>query len=241
MGLVAAVYGAVCYVVFLASFLYAIGFVGNIMVPKSVDSGASGPVGTAVLVNAALLGLFAVQHSVMARPWFKNAWTKIVPRPVERSTFVLISSLLLFLLYAWWRPMPAAVWSVEGAAATALTALFWFGWGMVLVSTFLINHFDLFGLRQVWLRMRGEAYTPLRFQRSSIYKFVRHPIMLGFVIAFWATPRMSQGHLLFAAATTGYILVGIVLEERDLVRFHGSEYEAYRREVPMLLPLGRRK
>lgn len=241
MGFVGLVYGIVCYVVFLASFLYAICFVGNLVGPKTIDSGVAGPFGQALLVNAALLGLFAVQHSVMARQGFKRAWTKIVPRSVERSTYVLISSLLLILLYAYWQPMPGTVWKLEGAAATIAALLFWIGWGTVLVSTFLINHFDLFGLRQVWLLARGRAYEPLQFQKRGLYHSVRHPIMLGFMIAFWSTSHMTQGHLLFAVATTGYMLVGILLEERDLVGFHGAEYEAYRKEVPMLLPFPKRK
>jgi len=241
MGIVYLVYGAVCYLIFLGSFLYAVGFVGNLVVPKGIDSGVAGPMGQAILVNAALLGVFAVQHSVMARPGFKRAWTRFVPLAAERSTYVLLSSLLLCAMYYFWQPMPATLWSVEGAGATVLTALFWLGWGLVLVSTFLINHFDLFGLRQVWLRFRGESCTPIAFQKRTLYNYLRHPIMLGFLIAFWATPKMSQGHLLFAVATTGYILIGIALEERDLVVAHGAQYEAYRKQVSMLLPLPKRK
>ena len=231
-------YGLVAYVIFFLSFLYAIAFVGGFLVPRTVDAGGptEGTV-TALLVNAGLLGLFAIQHSVMARPAFKRWWTKIVPPSVERSTYVLFSSLALILLFWQWRPMPGVVWEVEAPLArNGLWALFASGWLLVLVSTFLINHFDLFGLRQVWLRLREKPYRPLKFRLNSLYRFVRHPLLLGFLIAFWAVPTMTVGHLLFAFATTGYILVGVRLEERDLVKAHGRAYEEYRKSTPMLIP-----
>ncbi len=244
MGFIAGAYGAVCYVVFLGSFLYAIGFVGDWIVPKTIDSTAAttSPIAlsSALLIDVTLLGAFAIQHSVMARPGFKAIWTRIVPRALERSTYVLLSSLLLALICWQWRPLPAVVWNV--AARTPyllLAALAASGWLIVLLSTFMINHFDLFGLRQVYLRMRGRDYSPPNFVQRALYRVVRHPIMLGFIIAFWATPHMSIGHLLFALATTGYILIGIQFEERDLLSSHGPEYAAYRARVPMLLPIGR--
>jgi protein-S-isoprenylcysteine O-methyltransferase Ste14 len=239
MGFIAAVYGLVCYVVFLGSFLYAIGFVGNFVVPKTIDSGPGGAWPQALLIDLVLLGLFAVQHSVMARPGFKAVWTRIVPSTVERSTYVLFSSLLLILILWKWQAMPAVVWDVSAPVPRMLLlALFALGWLILLLSTFMINHFDLFGLRQVYLRMRGLDYQPLNFTQRAFYKFVRHPIMLGFVIAFWAAPHMSLGHLVFSIATTGYILVGIFFEERDLMKYHSVEYGAYRARVPMLFPTG---
>lgn len=239
MGFIAAIYGLACYVIFFGSFLYAIGFVGDFIVPKTIDSGPSVAVTQALITDIVLLGLFAVQHSVMARPGFKAAWTRIVPRSVERSTYVLFSSLLLALIFWKWQAIPAAVWDISTPALRSLMlALFALGWLILLLSTFMINHFDLFGLRQVYLRSRGLDYTPLNFTQRAFYKFVRHPIMLGFVIAFWAAPHMSVGHLVFSIATTGYILVGIFLEERDLMKYHGVEYGAYRARVPMLFPTG---
>jgi methanethiol S-methyltransferase len=230
-------YGAVCYVVFLAAFLYSIGFVGDFVVPRTVDRGVAAPIGEAVVVNLLLLALFAVPHSVMARPVFKRWWTRFVPNTIERSTYVLVSSLLLFLMFWQWRTMPAVIWAVAWAPGRlVLWALFTLGWVTALVSTFLINHFDLFGLRQVYLAWRGSPYSDLEFRESLLYRVVRHPLMLGFIIAFWATPTMTAGHLLFAVATTGYILIAMQLEEYDLVAALGDRYRDYRGRVPMLIP-----
>jgi protein-S-isoprenylcysteine O-methyltransferase Ste14 len=211
-------------------------------VPKSIDSGVPGSFTPSLVVDAVLLGLFAIQHSVMARPGFKKAWTRIVPHVIERSTYVLLASSLLALLFWQWRPIPEVVWSVSNSAASmVLEVIFFAGWALVLVSTFLIGHFDLFGLRQVYLYQVGKAYTTSGFKTPGLYKIVRHPIMLGFIIAFWATPQMTVGHLVFAVATTVYILIALQIEERDLTNMYGDTYTEYKRKVSMLIPLPRRK
>jgi len=235
-------YGSLSYLIFLGTFLYAICFIGNFGVPRTLDGPASGPAGVAFAIDAGLLALFAAQHSVMARKWFKDWWTRIVPPPLERSTYVLFSSLALVLLFWQWRPLGGVIWSVEDPAGRlALRGLFAFGWGLVLVSTFLINHFDLFGLRQVWLYLLGRPYTALPFGTPGPYRIVRHPLYVGWFFAFWMTPTMTLAHLLFSIATTAYILLAIRFEERDLVREHGDAYEEYRRSVPMLIPFARNR
>lgn len=241
--IIALVYGVVCYLVFFVTFLYAIGFVGNIFVPRSIDTNPPAATLTrALIANVILLSIFAIQHSVMARPSFKRLFTKIVPPAIERSTFVLLSSLALLLLFWQWRSITDVVWDMQNTAGQyVLLAAFAFGWLMVLLSTFLINHFDLFGLRQVYLYSKSKEYTPVGFKEILFYKFVRHPIMLGFIIAFWATPRMTYGHLLFAVVTTVYILVAIQLEERNIAEAHGEDYEAYRSRVSMIVPMPQKR
>jgi protein-S-isoprenylcysteine O-methyltransferase Ste14 len=229
-------YGVLCYAVFLATFLYAVGFVGNVLVPTTLDGPAVGSLLSDLAVDLGLLLGFAFQHSVMARPAFKRWWTQFVPETAERSTYVLASSLALIALFAFWRPLGGEIWSVGGAGAGALYGLCAFGWSLVLASTFMINHFDLFGLRQVWLQLRGAPYTHIGFRTPGPYKLVRHPLYVGWLFAFWATPVMTAAHLVFALATTGYILIAIQLEERDLVASLGEDYRSYRRRVPMLIP-----
>ena len=231
-------YGLASYCVFFVTYLYAMGFVGNLFVPKSLDSPPTAPLATALLINALLLGIFAVQHSVMARPWFKRLITRVVSPAAERSTYVLASSLALIALFWQWSPLGGVIWDIESPAARAVMyGGFAFGWLLVLVTTFLINHFDLFGLRQVWFHLRDREYERLDFVTPGPYRLVRHPLYVGWLCAFWFTPTMTASHLLFAVATTAYILIAIQLEEHDLVDAH-REYAEYRRRVPMLIPFG---
>ncbi len=232
-----AAYGGICYLLFLPTFLYAVGFVGNFGVPKSIDSGVPAGLLPSLLVNALLLGLFGLQHSVMARQGFKKVWTRFVPEPMERSTYVLLTNLVLALLFWQWQPMPELVWSVSSEAGRiALWTLFGLGWGIVLLSSFLISHAHLFGLEQVHAYFKRRQPAEPDFKTPSLYRSMRHPMQTGFLIAFWATPDMSVGHLVFAISTTAYILVALQLEERDLIRAFGETYQAYRERVPMLLP-----
>ncbi len=234
-------YGVICYAVFFATFLYAIGFIGNLWVPKAMDSTRETSVATAVLIDLGLLALFALQHSVMARPAFKRMWTRVIPESAERSTYTLLSSLALILLFWLWRPIGGVVWSVENEAArVALYAAYAFGWALLLYTTFLLNHFDLFGLRQVWLQFRGRPYAHLPFRTPTLYRWVRHPLYVGWLVIFWATPTMTVTHLLFALMTTAYILIAIQFEERDLVAAL-PEYSEYRKRVPMLVPGTKRR
>ena len=234
-------YGVVSYLIFLGTFLYAIAFVAGLPVPTRLDGPLEGSTVEAIAIDLALLTVFAVQHSVMARPWFKERWTQIVPWAIERSTYVLFASLALILLFAQWRPIGIEIWTIENTTARiVLWTLCAAGWGTVLIVTFLINHFDLFGLRQVWLPLMGRPYTPISFRTPLPYRFVRHPLYLGFLFAFWMTPTMTLAHLVFAVTTTAYIVVAIQFEEHDLVTEHGPSYERYREQVPMLVP-GRRR
>jgi protein-S-isoprenylcysteine O-methyltransferase Ste14 len=235
-------YGVLSYVAFLGTILYAIGFVGNFAVPKTIDGNPQAPLAAAILINASLLVLFALQHSIMARPAFKARWTKIIPAELERSSFVLLSSVCLVLMMWQWQPVGGTVWSVENKAVKAILLVAYLtGWAIVFISTFLINHFDLFGLRQVWLYFTGKPYTTLPFRLPGFYKLVRHPLYFGFLVAFWATPHMTVAHLLFALLTTGYILAAIRLEERDLLAHFGEKYRDYKKWAPMIIPFSRRR
>jgi protein-S-isoprenylcysteine O-methyltransferase Ste14 len=235
--MIALLYGIAAYLVFFFTFLYAIGFVAGILVPKAIDDGMVTGVGISLVVDVLLLSLFAIQHSVMARPSFKQWWTQFVPKSVERSTYVLLASLALVLLFWQWRPIPTVVWQITNPRlAMVITGLSLLGWLLVLLSTLMINHFELFGLQQVVNNLTGRSASDPRFKTPALYKMVRHPIYLGFIIAFWAAPVMTVGHLLFAAVTTAYIFVGISLEERDLIELFGEEYRHYRKRVAMLVP-----
>lgn len=241
--LIAFLYGIVAYVIFLGAFLYAIAFVGDFGVAKTINTGVEVPFTQALIINLVLLSIFALQHSIMARPGFKKWWTKFVPPAIERSTYVLLSSLALILIYWQWRPMTDIFWQVQQeTAVTLLYGVFVLGWLIVLLSTFMINHFDLFGLKQVYEYLKSRAPQPIPFKTSFLYSIVRHPIMLGFIIAFWATPVMTVGHLVFSMTTTLYILVAVkFLEERDLRKIHGETYTSYQKEVPMLIPFPKKK
>lgn len=235
--LIAFLYGIAAYAIFFVTFLYAVGFVADLFVPKTIDSGAVAPMAEALIVNLLLMSVFAIQHSVMARPEFKRWWTQFVPPSVERTTYVLLASLALVLLFWQWRPMPTLVWQVGNPQiALAITGLSFFGWLIVLTGTFLINHFELFGLHQVTNNLAGRSMPTPRFHTPFLYQFVRHPIYLGFIIAFWAAPTMTVGHLLFAAVTTAYIVIGATLEERDLIDLFGDDYRRYKARVSMLVP-----
>jgi protein-S-isoprenylcysteine O-methyltransferase Ste14 len=239
--LIVFLYGVISYIFFLGTFLYAIGFVGNMVVPKSIDSGMTSSLGSALFINALLLGLFAIQHTIMARPGFKRAWTKIIPQAMERSTFVLVTNLIFCLMFWQWRPLPEIVWQVESSAGVMiLNILFWAGFGIVLLSTYIIDHFELFGLKQVTNYLLKKDTKPPIFTEKFLYKMVRHPLMLGFLIAFWATPTLTVGHLFFSIMTTGYIFVGIAFEERDLKTYHGESYRDYSSRVPMVIPFLKR-
>jgi methanethiol S-methyltransferase len=235
-------YGLVCYAISFVTLLYTVGFVGNFTVPRSIDSAPVTSWHSALIVDAALIVVFGLQHSVMARKGFKNWWTQFVPKPIERSTYILCTSLCLIALFYLWQPIGGSIWNVANPAGVAiLYTLFAFGWLLVLATTFWINHFDLFGLRQVWLYLRGKEYTQLNFATPSLYKYVRHPLYVGLLLAFWSTPTMTATHLGFALMTTAYILIGIQLEERDLADLYGKAYADYRRRVPMLFPFTRRQ
>lgn len=235
-------YGVIVYCLFFGTFLYMIGFVENLFVPKSMDGTPQVPLGIALLTNAALLMLFALQHSIMARPAFKRWWTQFVPQSIERSTFVLFTCICLVTMVYFWQPIGGVIWSVENdVLAGALTGVSLLGFGIVLVATFMINHFDLFGLRQVWLYFRGEKYQQVKFRLPFFYRYVRHPLYLGFLIAFWAAPVMTVTHFLFAVLTTGYILTAIQLEERDLITLYGDHYRKYKKWAPMLIPFTKGK
>lgn len=238
----ALIYGLVAYATSVATLVWLVGFVGNLFVAHSIDSGFEEPSGEALLTNLFWLALFAAQHSVMARQGFKQWWTRVIPAPIERSTYVLVAGLFLLLLFRNWAPMPGVVWEIDSPTGQRIVELFfWTGWLIALCSTFSIDHADLFGLRQIRLYFRGEPYTPVRFKMYGLYRYVRHPTMLGFLIAFWATPVMTAGHLLFVASATAYIFVGIFFEERDLAARFGEAYEEYRRRIPMILPLPRKR
>lgn len=233
---IAFTYGVLCYLAFFGTFVYAIGFLGNMIVPKTIDGPVEVPFLRALLINSGLLFVFALQHSLMARPWFKKRWTKLVPQPVERSTYVLLSSVALLLLFWQWQPMGGVVWDIGSPIDVVVQYSFGMGWAIVFVSTLLINHFDLFGLRQVWLYLRKRPYTHLPFRTPLFYSYVRHPLYLGWLMVFWSAPKMTVTHLVFALATTAYILIAIRWEEHDLVGIHGYQYEMYRDLVPMILP-----